>query len=183
MSKVYHEVALITEGAEVAFITEGASRYHHGAPGTTFDTIPSYVKVGLFNSIIETAFPNYENIPAVPRIVRCLLAAWKVVTIHSTRRPAYPSPIQSREHGRHQSWRLPSYLSHFITCYAVQMKSPPSPGAQKSPIVAHMAWYLVFASRKACSCQALDNNLRAGASQKGICEKPPLVPGAHTRTG
>jgi hypothetical protein len=75
VSEVYQEVALIAEGAEVAFTTEGASRYYHGAPGTTFDTIPSHVKVDLFNSIVKTAFPDYENIPAVPQIVRCLLAA------------------------------------------------------------------------------------------------------------
>jgi hypothetical protein len=72
VSKVYHEVALITGGAEVASITEGVSRYHHDASGTTFDTIPNHVKVDLVNSIAKTAFPNYDDLPTVPRSVRCV---------------------------------------------------------------------------------------------------------------
>ena len=40
----------------------------------TFDTIPSHVKVDLFNSIINTAFPNFNNL---------MIASWNVITIYT----------------------------------------------------------------------------------------------------
>ena len=40
----------------------------------TFDTIPSHVKVDLFNSIVDTAFPNFNNL---------MIASWNVITIYT----------------------------------------------------------------------------------------------------
>jgi hypothetical protein len=40
----------------------------------TFDTIPSHVKVDLFNSIVNTAFPNFNNL---------MIASWNVITIYT----------------------------------------------------------------------------------------------------
>jgi hypothetical protein len=39
-----------------------------------FNTIPSHIKVDLFNSVAKTAFPNFNNL---------MIAAWNVVTIYS----------------------------------------------------------------------------------------------------
>ncbi|KAG9196200.1 hypothetical protein G6011_01321 [Alternaria panax] len=39
-----------------------------------FDTIPSHVKVDLFNSIVDTAFPNFNNL---------MVASWNVITIYT----------------------------------------------------------------------------------------------------
>ncbi|KAL1793536.1 hypothetical protein ACET3X_008518 [Alternaria dauci] len=43
--------------------------------GKIFDTIPSHVKVDLFNSIVNTAFPNFNNL---------MTAAWNVITIYTS---------------------------------------------------------------------------------------------------
>ena len=40
----------------------------------TFDTIPSHVEVDLFNSIVNTAFPNFNNL---------MIASWNVITIYT----------------------------------------------------------------------------------------------------
>jgi hypothetical protein len=40
----------------------------------TFDTISSHVKVDLFNSIVNTAFPNFNNL---------MIASWNVITIYT----------------------------------------------------------------------------------------------------
>lgn len=40
----------------------------------TFNTIPEHVKVDLFNNIVRTAFPNFDNL---------MVAAWNVVSIYS----------------------------------------------------------------------------------------------------
>ena len=40
-----------------------------------FNTIPSNIKVDLFNSVVKTAFPNFNNL---------MIASWNVVTIYSS---------------------------------------------------------------------------------------------------
>jgi hypothetical protein len=52
----------------------GLASISEDAKSKTFDTIPSHVKVNLFNSIVKTAFPNFDNL---------MVASWNVVSIYS----------------------------------------------------------------------------------------------------
>jgi ribosomal protein L12E/L44/L45/RPP1/RPP2 len=51
----------------------GLASISEDAKSKTFDTIPSHVKVDLFNSIVKTAFPNFDNL---------MVASWNVVSIY-----------------------------------------------------------------------------------------------------
>ena len=44
------------------------------AKSRTFDTVPSHVKVDLFNSIVKAAFPNFDNL---------MIASWNVISIYT----------------------------------------------------------------------------------------------------
>jgi hypothetical protein len=51
----------------------GLDTISEDAKSKTFDTIPNHVKVDLFNSIVKTAFPNFDNL---------MMASWNVVSIY-----------------------------------------------------------------------------------------------------
>lgn len=40
----------------------------------TFDTIPEHVKIDLFDNVVKTAFPNFDNL---------MMASWNVVSVYS----------------------------------------------------------------------------------------------------
>ncbi|KNG45107.1 hypothetical protein TW65_98124 [Stemphylium lycopersici] len=44
------------------------------AKSKTFDTVSSHVKVDLFNSIVKTAFPNFDNL---------MIASWNIISIYT----------------------------------------------------------------------------------------------------
>jgi hypothetical protein len=52
----------------------GLASISEEAKSKTFDTIPSHFKVDLFNSIVKTAFPNFDNL---------MVASWNVVSVYS----------------------------------------------------------------------------------------------------
>lgn len=72
----------------------------------TFNTIPSQIKVDLFNNIIKTAFPNFDNL---------ITASWNVVSVYSNVGSDFPELHKAVV-------ELKGALEEFETAYAPRSK-------------------------------------------------------------